>query len=110
MEENGRCGRSAHGIACGACLGSVVSPCYDSVHCVLPYQVELFLVGRYGDFLFVDTFPDAYARFVLLAVVWCGVDSFLDSEEITASVLCHHKVIFCHMAGQFRDDLCYGRE
>ena len=67
--------------------------------------MEPLLVGRDGDLLLVDSVLDVDGRLVLLAVVWSCVDRFLHSKEITASVLCHNKVIINDMSRQFRNYL-----
>ena len=72
--------------------------------------MKLLLVGRNGQFLPVDALLYINDSLRLLAVVRGGIHGLLHREEVTASVLCHDKVIFHHMVRQGRNRLHNGRQ
>ena len=67
--------------------------------------MEPLLICRDSHLLLVDAILYIYSGFILLAIVRCGIDGFLYSEEVSASILCHHKVIIDDMVSKLRNDL-----
>ena len=65
--------------------------------------MQTLLVCRDGHLLLIDSVLDVDGGLILLAVVRSGIHRLLDSEEVSASVLCHHEIVVNDMGCKFRD-------
>ena len=72
--------------------------------------MQTLLVCGDGHLLLIDSILDVNGSLILLAVVRSGIYRLLDSEKVSASILCHHEIVVNDMRGKFRDHFDYLRK